>query len=452
MELDILNALWDSAGLAGLQWALLDERPTSALIGALAALLPAASVPQAARIHRAKYKPGRYLQTYYDVALPEGSRQVEVNWLPEGAADPRGPAGEREHMQAEALERGLAAPFRALATEAPEWGMYIQIAPLDVHFPQLVRASDPDYVREMLRGAEGTAPDAEYRVSAIRYRPGQRHVLRYDVAGRPEATLFAKVYNSEKGERTFGVVSRVADWLAAQGGLQTVKPLAYLPDDQLVLYPLVSGTPLSELLRAPGETTDRLLRETGAALAALHRTPLDVIELKPHSFEKEVKGVVSASEHVHPLLPEVGAAIDSVISRARALHGRLPQEQPGFAYGDFKADHLWVTPNGLMLIDFDTCYLFDPAIDLGKFLADIQFWYDGYGLAGAEQAQAQFLNGYAGDEASGRLLRARLYEALVLVKSTVRRVKLFDPQWAARTARLIGRADAVLGEIEGAVR
>jgi hypothetical protein len=448
MDAGIFQALWDTTSLSGPQWALNDERPNLALRETLAALLPDASAPGAIRIHRAKYKPGRYLQTYYDVALPEGNRQVEVNWLPEGAADPRGPADERQRMQAEAVERGLAAPFHALAAEAPEWGLYAQIAPLDVHFPQLVRTSDPAYVREMLRGAAGTIADARYRVSAIRYRPGQRHVLRYDLAGRPEATLFAKVYNSEKGERTFGVVTLIADWLAAQGGLRTVKPLTYIPDDQLVLYPLVLGTPLSDLLRTPGETTDRLLYETGAALAALHRTPLDLIELKPHSFEKEVKGVVSASEHVHPLLPEVGAAIDSIISRARALHERLPQEPASFAYGDFKADHLWDTPEGLMLIDFDTCYLFDPAIDLGKFLADIQFWYDGYGLAGAEQSQQHFLAGYAGDESSGRLLRARLYEALVLVKSTVRRVKLFDPVWAARTARLIGRADALLGALE----
>ena len=61
-------------------------------------------------------------------------------------------------------------------------------------------------------------------------------------------------------------------------------------------------------------------------------------------------------------------------------------------------------------------------------------------------AQAQFLAGY-GPTTAGRLARARLYEALVLIKSTVRRVKLFDPDWAARTERLIGRATAVLDQL-----
>jgi aminoglycoside phosphotransferase (APT) family kinase protein len=456
MDGEIFTALWNEASLAGLQWAMLDARPTEALRQALAALLPGTILLGTCRLHRAKYKPGRYLQTYYDVALrdsatgAESRRQVEVILLPPGAADPRGPEPGRRRMEVEALDRGVAAPFRALEAKIPEWGMYIQVAPLDVQYPQLVRASDPSYAREMLNGAGGDAASG-YRVSAIRYRPGQRHVLRYDSVDGPDGTMFAKVYNSEKGARTFGVVSRVADWLAEQGGLQTVKPRAYIAGEKMVLYPLVSGAPLSELLHDPGDETDRVLRDTGAALAALHRTPIDVIELQPHSFAKEVKGIVSASEHVHPLLPDVGAAIDSILARGRALHERLPQEAPSFAYGDFKADHLWITPGGrLMLIDFDTCYLFDPAIDLGKFLADIQFWYDGYGHSRAEQAQDQFLAGYGADAMPDRLLRARLYEALVLVKSTVRRVKLFDPGWAERTARLIGRADAVLSRLEEA--
>jgi aminoglycoside phosphotransferase (APT) family kinase protein len=192
------------------------------------------------------------------------------------------------------------------------------------------------------------------------------------------------------------------------------------------------------------------LRQAGAALAALHRTPTTLVELQPHSFAKEIKGIASASEHVHPLLPGTGAQIKQILAAAQALHERLPQEPPAFAYGDCKADHLWVTPAGLTLIDFDTCYLSDPAIDLGKFLADIQWWYDAYGLDGVAAAQEQFLSGY-GTASDGRLQRARLYEALVLTKSTVRRVKLFDHDWAPRTERLIACAGAVLDRLNAGV-
>ena len=88
--------------------------------------------------------------------------------------------------------------------------------------------------------------------------------------------------------------------------------------------------------------------------------------------------------------------------------------------------------------------------DRGKFLADLQFWYDGYGQPGAEAAQEQFLSGY-GDLTPEQRARARLYEALVLTKSTVRRVKLFDPDWATRIARLIGHASVAIDQAAATV-
>jgi len=260
--------------------------------------------------------------------------------------------------------------------------------------------------------------------------------------------VFAKIYNSEKGARTFEVVTRVADWFTSSGAsITTVRPLRYVPADAVVLYPCVSGTPLSSLLQDPGADAASYLRLAGNALKALHRTPTDLIELRPHSFAKEIKGIVSASEHIRALLPETAAQIQSILADAQALHERLAQEPPGFAYGDFKADHLWATPAGLILIDFDTSYLFDPAIDLGKFLADLHWWYDRYNLPGVEQAREQFLAGYDAGLAE-RVARARLYEVLVLVKSTVRRVRLFDADWEQRTARLIDTAAGLLRELQ----
>jgi hypothetical protein len=360
-------------------------------------------------------------------------------------------------MQAEASERELIAPFRALLAENAAWGIFVQIFPMDADFPRLARLSDPAYVQGVLEAEATVQPTApSYRITPIRYRPGQRHVLRYDpldAAGRIDAagTLFAKIYNSDKGARTFDVATRISDWLAAQNnGISAVRPLAYIAAEALVLYPRVVGTPLSELLRQPGSATDAHVRAAGAAIRALHQTPESLIALQPHTFAKELKGIVSASEHVRPLLPATSAMIAGLIERASALHEQLPQEPPAFAYGDFKADHLWVTPTGMTLIDFDTCYLSDPAIDLGKFLADLQWWYDGYGLDNVAAAQAQFLAGY-GPTAAGRLARARLYEALVLIKSTVRRVKLFDRDWARRTERLIERANAVLDQLAARV-
>lgn len=460
MHIDLASALAGEAGLDGVQWLLLGEPAQSALRALLSELLAGGAALGALRLQRAKYKPGRHLTAYYAAEVSgAAARPIEVSWTPPGSADRRGDMAALLAAQAEIAERGLAVPFRALLADDPAWGMRVQLYPLDAEYPRLARLADPAYVRDLLAAEPSVQSSAaSYRVAPIRYRPGQRHVLRYDpldAAGRADeyGTLFAKVYNSDKGARTFHVATRIADWLAAQdGGISAVRPLAYIAGEGLVLYPRVLGTPLSDLLREPGPAAATHLRAAGAAIRALHQTPESLIELQPHSFAKEIKGITSASEHVRPLLPAAAARIDALLQAAQSLHQRLPQEPPAFAYGDFKADHLWVTPGGLTLIDFDTCYLSDPAIDLGKFLADIQWWHDVYALDGATEAQDQFLAGY-GATSAGRQQRARLYEALVLVKSTVRRVKLFDPDWAPRTERLVARAAAVLDRLaEGASR
>jgi hypothetical protein len=92
--------------------------------------------------------------------------------------------------------------------------------------------------------------------------------------------------------------------------------------------------------------------------------------------------------------------------------------------------------------------LADPALDIGKFLADLQFWYAAYDQPGMEQAQQMFLAGYTPGAPSERLVRARLYEAVELVKMAVRRVPLFDHDWACRIKRLIHTAQAVLNDLE----
>jgi aminoglycoside phosphotransferase (APT) family kinase protein len=137
--------------------------------------------------------------------------------------------------------------------------------------------------------------------------------------------------------------------------------------------------------------------------------------------------------------------ITDTLERARSAYDRLPSESPTFTHGDFKADHLWVSRGGLTLLDFGSCALGDPALDIGKFLADLQWWSALSGRASAS-AQRAFLASYAtGSEA--RLLRARVYEALFLVMCAAHRVPLYHSAWAARSARLVQQAGAVLDQL-----
>jgi len=50
-----------------------------------------------------------------------------------------------------------------------------------------------------------------------------------------------------------------------------------------------------------------------------------------------------------------------------------------------------------------------------------------------------------------RLARGRLYEVLILIKITVRRVPLFDHDWAKRTEWLIHRAGQTLQALQSSL-
>ena len=357
------------------------------------------------------------------------------------------------------MDCGVGAPFRRLTARVPEWGMRIQVSPLDASFPQLLRASDPGYLGDAfakgdpsVRRSPHQSPARCYQVTSVRYQPGQRHVLRYDpVDGNRQPVVFAKLYKSGESSRVSEVARRAGECLAEQlKEVTCLQPLACVPDDDVVFYPRLSGTPLNELLRRPCQEIGGLLELAGQAIRTLHSAPKAFSGfLRSHGFEAEMEEVVEKSHYLSSLLPSAGSEADSILARARQLYARLPEEPPTVIHGDLKAEHFWASPRGLTLMDFDVCCLADPAIDIGQFLADLRLWYDVWGRNGVEQAQDRFLSGYAPGAPGERLVRARLYEALELIRAAGRRVPLFDDDWAVRTARLVRRALTLLGDFEG---
>src|SRR2546428_11204219 len=184
--MNLADALSGRAKLEGIQWVLLSAAPRRVLRDQLKALLSAPNMLGPCRLRRARFKPGRKLTAYYDVLVHVegtegyGARPIAVTWRLDGDADRHQAGDDLAGMQAEAARQGMAAPFRQLTAELPEWSMHIQVSPLDTQFPQLVRLSDPRHAH----AANGVASDqprpGRYAVTSIRYRPGKRHVLRYD--------------------------------------------------------------------------------------------------------------------------------------------------------------------------------------------------------------------------------------------------------------------------------
>src|SRR5256712_5857442 len=224
--MNIADVLSGDAKLEGVQWVLLSATPRRALRVQLRALLSAPARLGPCRLRHAIFRPGRKLRAYYDARVHmEGTegyrvRPIAVTWTVDGEADGRQGRDALAEMQAEALRQGVAAPFRQLTAELPEWGMHIQVSPLDAQFPPLGCLVDPRHVRDMLaaaHAASGVASDQpqpdRYAVSSIRYLPSSCHVLRYDPLDATKGgTVFAKLYAGEEGARAVRVATHGAEW------------------------------------------------------------------------------------------------------------------------------------------------------------------------------------------------------------------------------------------------
>lgn len=456
------DLLSGNAGLAGIQWALNGQTSRRLLRTEVQTMLRNGYRAGPFHLTRAKFKPGRKLSAYFTFpalgAVGQASHLVHLAAAWHKSLDGSNHADLRSQLQEEAYQAGLMPVQRELWRDLLDQGIRLQVWPLDSKFPQLIRLGDPSYVAGRFASL-GIAHDLPQLpvVTPIRYRPGERHVLRYEIHS-PESVsgqgrrLYAKLYeNSEDAARAFGIANRVVDWLDANDcGLQGNRPEAMSEQDGVIFYPHAPGIPLSHQLHRSGRWLAVQLKTIGGALATLHHGPETLqTELKENTLTKEVKVVRRASEHIQVLLPETHDKIIEILDQVEGEYSKLPQEKPTFTHSDFKADHLLSTPQGLTLIDFDTCKLTDPALDIGKFLADLEWWFALNGIAGIEEAQAELLKGYWGEgehnqTISDRLARARLFHALILVKIVIRRVPLYKKDWAERTGRMITRASQVL--------
>src|SRR5262249_25362265 len=225
--LNLTGALSERTELDALRWVLLSAAPRRILRSELKAMVSAPARLGPCRLRRAKFKPGRKLDAYYD-ALVYGEnvkgycvRPIAVTWRVGHEAD-RHHEADLAEIQADAVRRGIAAPFENLTANLPGWNMRIEVSPLDARFTQLIRLSDPRYVHDLLADADAALPEASNQprlgrcaVTSIRYRPGQRHVLRYDGLGVARAgTVFAKLYAGEEGARIFHRATQAGEWLA----------------------------------------------------------------------------------------------------------------------------------------------------------------------------------------------------------------------------------------------
>ena len=380
------------------------------------------------RLLRSKYKPRRNLTAYYSAYT----------------ATARGRAPEERHL---AVTWQCAQTDVSREPPADTSGTHVSVLvyPDDPCLPALARLSSGTHLAALaadMPGAPG-AHTSPLRVRVLRYRPGQRHVLRA-VGHGDGGALIVKTDREDSGSRAVRVAQAHGPELERRfprAGL--ARPLGHNVTDRASLWHESAGEPLWQALTAR-RSPDALVSYVGSALRVLHDIDIDGSTQTGHDgtalprcrdADEHVALTRRAGEHISALLPTVGKVYVDLAAHLAERLDRLPAGPSGLAHGDLKCDHVIVDRDRLRLIDLDRAGVGDPAVDLGALLADLRWWCPGRAGRFAVALHA----GYGPCEAE-RWTRAQTLAALFQLRFAARRCAVHDPAWERKVRKTVAAA------------
>jgi hypothetical protein len=314
----------------------------------------------------------------------------------------------------------------------------------DTELPGLAAATDPEVMRPWFAERLGRPVDS-CTITPVRYQPGSRCVLRYDLCGRVPAAVYGKLLAGDGFEALASVV-------IALGGHLAPAAVGVAPDWRLVAQADAGGRSLrSVVVDPPSRSALSELRAGGRLLSRLHARhgppgrhrslAEDAEELRQH---------LPAAAVVSPL---IAGPLAEGIDRLAGLAGPMGQAVP--SHGAFRLDQVHLSAAGAVLIDLDSYCWAEPARDLGNLLAYLR-WRE-IRQPGAARAvagiRAGVLAGYAA-EAPAPLDAGRIatFEAAAALKIGGRRCqRLAVDEWD-RVPELLEAALGLLGAGAGARR
>ncbi len=282
---------------------------------------------------------------------------------------------------------GSAVPFGEPGYEVflPDLRLHLRSEEEDPGLPSLGALSQPEtsarIIERMLRA--GRYPEATVASSTptiIRYKPGSRCTILYDLAYDPPSTglpnpVVAKTHQGGKGAVAHEAMTALWNTDLARGNsLLLAEPLGYLPEEQVLLQgPVPEDQTLKELARRAFESMDgglldelrTELRRTAVALAALHRSGASYTRSVDWTDElAETREVLDRLSVTIPGLREAG---EPMLSRLESFHLTTGPDPAVSAHHDFRPAQVLLAGGRIGFIDFDGAAMAEPGLDLGRF-------------------------------------------------------------------------------------
>jgi hypothetical protein len=202
--------------------------------------------------------------------------------------------------------------------------------------------------------------------------------------------------------------------------LKIYEPIAYFPDYNLMLTSKAGGTQLKNMIMEEGKDHFDMLEfyVTRAAmwLAKLHSIS-NLTHVKIYSMQQEEKKLNEWSQHLS-IHPDFGDQLHTMLSCILKIERSINSKCFVLIHNGFHPGNIFVDGPDLTVIDFDHSCIFDPAVDLGYFIAKLLHINREYNLSlNIEALQKRFLDTYAAARVSTITTPTR--------KETLERVDLY---------------------------
>ncbi|HEY6932503.1 MAG TPA: phosphotransferase [Marmoricola sp.] len=272
----------------------------------------------------------------------------------------------------------------------PDLRLALRAQAMDEALPALPRLTEPAAVAELLEPLVRATGHPDASITAcepvvVRYKPGSRCTVVVQVSyapGRstPPSPIVVKTHQGDKGEVAWAAMNalweRPGTWRRV---VQLAEPIAYVPKDRILVQgPVPGASTLKVLVReavASGDPTrlsllrDRLV-QTARGLAAIHRSGASYG--LPATFEDELAEVQEVVDRLSFSVPALADAAEPMLQWLAERSGTVPPDPIVAAHHDFRPAQVLLHEDGVGFIDFDGACMAEPALDVGRFRANLR--------------------------------------------------------------------------------
>ncbi len=219
--------------------------------------------------------------------------------------------------------------------------------------------------------------DHNTEIEPVRYKPERRCILRCnmkfkkdDSGEKAEEKFFVRVYADKTGQVGHQLLERLNNSVTvADKKINIPKVLGYNDPLKLLIISEVPGKPLLELLGS--DDFEAALEKTALILGNLHA--LKVKTERVWNLQEELEVLKKQSELISTILPELDSKMQDLISKLEKRADSLNFLSSHLLHGDFYYGQVLVDQDQVWFLDLDEAILGDPLLDVGNFLAHLQY-------------------------------------------------------------------------------